>query len=375
MLDMEKKNENLFEEFISDLKKEMEAMGHVNLIITGKTGVGKSTLINNSFRKNMADTGVGSPVTDKIRKYHDKDFPLVIYDTVGLELDADKQEAAVKEIKDLCEKQKLSGDENEYIHVMWYCVDGNGARFEPYELNYVNEIAKEMPVVIVLTKCIIKNVAEKLKKEIEKKNSRAVNVMIVRAEKYTDDEGKDMPAFGVEELVEFTCSLLPEAKQKAWTNAQSASLKLKEKMATKVVNQTVIASFGEGYVPLPCSDCVLLIPTQISMIARITAIYGLELSEAMFTGIVSSLLGTAGTTFVGRTAVANILKTIPGVGTAVGGTISGATAALLTKALGEAYIVVMDMVCREGISESDLESGKLMELLSSIFKEKLGIAK
>lgn len=372
---MEEKNENLFEEFISDLKKEMESMGHVNLIITGKTGVGKSTLINNSFRKNMADTGVGSPVTDRIRKYYDKDFPLVIYDTVGLELDADKQEAAVKEIKDLCEEKKLSGDENEYIHVMWYCVDGNGARFEPYELNYINEIAKEMPVVIVLTKCIIKNVAEKLKKEIEKKNSRAVNVMIVRAEKYTDDDGKDMPAFGVEELVEFTCSLLPEAKQKAWTNAQSASFKLKEKMATKVVNQTVIASFGEGYVPLPCSDCALLIPTQISMIARITAIYGLELSEAMFTGIVSSLLGTAGTTYAGRTVVANILKMIPGVGTAVGGTISGTTAALLTKALGEAYIVVMNMVCREGISESDLESGKLMELLSSIFREKLGIAR
>ena len=34
----------------------------------------------------MAETGVGKPVTDKIRKYEKPDFPLAIYDTPGLEL-------------------------------------------------------------------------------------------------------------------------------------------------------------------------------------------------------------------------------------------------------------------------------------------------
>ena len=38
------------------------------------------------FSQKMAETGVGKPVTDKIRKYEKPDFPLAIYDTPGLEL-------------------------------------------------------------------------------------------------------------------------------------------------------------------------------------------------------------------------------------------------------------------------------------------------
>lgn len=105
--------------------------------------------------------------------------------------------------------------------------------------------------------------------------------------------------------------------------------------------------------------------------AGITAIYGLEISKSLLTGIVSSLVGTASATLAGKTLVANILKLIPGVGTAVGGTISGATAALLTTALGEAYIVVMNKVYTGEISQKDLESGAVKEELVNILKEKL----
>ncbi len=107
------------------------------------------------------------------------------------------------------------------------------------------------------------------------------------------------------------------------------------------------------------------------MIAGITAIYGLEVSKSLLTGIVSSLIGTASTTFAGKTLAANIFKLIPGVGTAVGGTISGATAAALTTALGEAYIVVMNKIYTGEISAKDLESGAVKEELTDIFKEKL----
>ena len=42
--DLEEKN--FFEDFINKFSQEMKEMGHANLIIAGKTGVGKSTLIN-----------------------------------------------------------------------------------------------------------------------------------------------------------------------------------------------------------------------------------------------------------------------------------------------------------------------------------------
>ena len=364
-------HDNFFEEFINKFNDEIKQMGHANLIISGKTGVGKSTLINASFREDIAETGIGEPVTDEIRMYSKDKFPLRIYDTMGLELSADRQEHAVNQIKELCEKKKATGNKDELIHAMWYCVHGNGARFEPYEEAFVNEVSKEMPVIIVLTQCIIKSLAENLKKEIEKKNTKASNIFIVRAQSYLDDDGKDLQAFGVPALVEYTYSILPQAAQKAWVNAQKASLKIKQERAQAVVIATATTSFSEGYIPLPFSDSFALVPTQIGMIAGITAIYGLEISKSLLTGIVSSLVGTASTTLAGKTLVANILKLIPGVGTAVGGTISGTTAALLTTALGEAYIVVMNKVYTGEISPKDLESGAVKDELSNILKDKL----
>lgn len=368
---MENEQNNVFKDFINKFNEEIAKMGHVNLIISGKTGVGKSTLLNASFSENLAETGIGEPVTPEIRVYSKENYPLRIYDTMGLELSAARQAESIRQIKDLCESKKKSGDIDELIHAMWYCVNGNGARFEPYEEEFIKEVSEEMPVIIVLTQSIIKKQALALKDEIDKKNTLAKNVMAVRAMPYEDDDGKELPAFGVTELVEYTCSILPAAAQKAWVNAQKASLKMKQERAHILVMTTAAASFGEGYIPLPFSDCIALVPTQVAMIAGITAIYGLDLSQSLLTGIVTSMLGTTGTTFVGKAIVANLIKIIPGAGTAVGGTISGATAAALTTALGEAYIQVMNKVYSGEITEQDLQSDAVREELSNLFTTRL----
>lgn len=364
---------DLFKQFLDKFHGELKGMGHVNLIISGKTGVGKSTLLNAAFREDLAAVGIGEPVTPEIRMYQDSkgEYPLRIYDTMGLELSAERQEYAVQQIHELCEKKKATGNMDEAIHVMWYCVHGNGARFEPYEEAYINEVSKEIPVVIVLTQCIIKKMANALKAEIEKKNTKASNILLVRAQQYIDDDEKVLEPFGVDRLVEYTYSILPEAVQKAWACVQGASLKIKQDRAQAIVFATAAATFGEGYIPLPFSDCFALVPTQIGMVAGITAVYGLEISRSLLAGIVSSLLGTAGTTIAGRTIVAALLKLIPGAGTALGGTLSGATASALTVALGEAYIQVMNLVYKGEISEKDFASGAIKQELTEIFKNNL----
>ena len=92
---------NFFEEFVEKINQETKKMGHANLIIAGKTGVGKSTLINAAFREDIAKTGIVTPVTDEgdVRWYEKKDFPLRIYDTVGLELDEEKRNCSLEMIK------------------------------------------------------------------------------------------------------------------------------------------------------------------------------------------------------------------------------------------------------------------------------------
>ena len=73
-------------ECFDEINEGEKKLGHVNIIIAGKTGVGKSTLINAAFRANLAEEGMGLPVTQYTSLIEKDNLPLRIYDTVGLEL-------------------------------------------------------------------------------------------------------------------------------------------------------------------------------------------------------------------------------------------------------------------------------------------------
>lgn len=374
---MEEKN--FIEEFLRKFKQEMKEMGHANLIIAGKTGSGKSTLINAAFREDIAKTGIGKPVTDDgyVRWYEKEGFPLRIYDTMGLELDEERREKSLEMIRKVCQDAKYSNDPDRLIHAMWYCVRCEDDRLEPFEAEYINRVAEEVPVILVITKSFRKKHAETVLKRIREDfpNLKTINNVIVLAQDENEedcDEG-DTPkkAFGVDILVEITAQIVPEQAQKAWVNAQRASMKLKCDKAQAIVAATAVSAFGEGYIPLPFSDALALVPTQFAMLASITAVFGVSVSENLLKSIIASLAGTVGTTFAGRTIVSNLLKMIPGVGTAIGGTISGTTAAILTTALGESYIQIMKMIVEGEINEKDLGTKAVQEKLRSIFESKL----
>ena len=52
------------EKIMAAIRKEYKELKTLNVMILGKTGVGKSTLINNMFNQKMAETGVGKPFSD-----------------------------------------------------------------------------------------------------------------------------------------------------------------------------------------------------------------------------------------------------------------------------------------------------------------------
>ena len=71
---------------MKEVKQKIQGLNKLNVMVLGKTGVGKSTLINSVFQEPIAQTGIGKPVTSRIKKYEKADYPLSIYDTPGLEL-------------------------------------------------------------------------------------------------------------------------------------------------------------------------------------------------------------------------------------------------------------------------------------------------
>lgn len=132
-----------------------------------------------------------------------------------------------------------------------------------------------------------------------------------------------------------------------------------------------VAAAGEGAAPIPFADCALLIPTQISMIATITVLFGFDVNKSVITALLSSSIGAGGATLLGKTVVTNLIKLIPGAGTFIGGAISAATAGVIKAALGEAYIGIMELVSKGDMSIDDLDSKKGKETMSTLFTEQL----
>src|SRR5699024_1678265 len=89
---------SLAEELTKKTQEEIEKIEKVHILVVGKTGVGKSTLINNIFRERLAETGIGQPITKHLHKIEKEGVPMVLYDTRGLELDAETQNQVTSEI-------------------------------------------------------------------------------------------------------------------------------------------------------------------------------------------------------------------------------------------------------------------------------------
>ena len=115
--------DKMAQQCIDAINEKIKNLKTLNIIVVGKSGVGKSTLINSLFRGNFAETGLGRPVTSEIRKKTKKDYPLAIYDTPGFELSAGQQNKVKEEILDIISKGFASKDINEQIHCIWYCIN------------------------------------------------------------------------------------------------------------------------------------------------------------------------------------------------------------------------------------------------------------
>ena len=66
--------EQVTRQCMDSINSKIKNLKKLNIIIIGKSGVGKSTLINSLFRGNFAETGLGKPVTQEIRKIEKQDY-------------------------------------------------------------------------------------------------------------------------------------------------------------------------------------------------------------------------------------------------------------------------------------------------------------
>ena len=361
---------DLFGQLFDLIEEEEQKMHTASLMVVGKTGVGKSTLVNSVFRENLADTGIGTPVTQHLQRVTKPGIPLVIYDTKGIELDPAVQAEVKQEILGEIDRLIRLNQKDDLIHMIWFCINSLSRRVEDFEIEWIRSFAEKIPVIVVLTQSIGRDYKE-LENYIKELNLPVKNVRSVLARDLEIDENYSLPAFGLKELVDTTFDCLPEAAHAAFINAQKVNIERKLEAANKAVIPFVTAAFAAGFNPLPFADATLLVPTQLAMLARLTVIFGIPINRSLLTGVISGVLGTGGATLIGRTIVANVIKFIPGVGTAAGGTISGTTAALITAGFGFAYNQVMVAIAKKIFAGVVISENEMIELMKKAFAEQM----
>ncbi|WP_120834091.1 GTPase [Helicobacter pylori] len=113
---------------LEHIKKEKPIM---NILLMGATGVGKSSLINALFGKEIAKTGVGKPITQHLEKYVDEEQGLILWDTKGIE--AKDYKDTMESIKKEMEASFKTLSEKEAIDVAYLCVKETESRVQERE--------------------------------------------------------------------------------------------------------------------------------------------------------------------------------------------------------------------------------------------------
>lgn len=163
---LQKAGKEMMDEMMQKLKEARGKMGHANIVIAGKTGVGKSTLINTCFGSELTKTGIGKPVTKEAKLIEKDGFPLRIYDTVGLELDSNQQQFVENGIVKYIRDMQLAGDPDKMIHFIWYCINSTSNRVEQKEIDVINKLGENfanIPIIVILTQSSDEN-SKELKK-------------------------------------------------------------------------------------------------------------------------------------------------------------------------------------------------------------------
>ncbi len=272
-----------------ELEERLKGLGReelptANIIVAGISGVGKSTLLNAVFGSELAQTGKGRAVTAQMAEYGRVGMPVHIWDTVGLELDAEKTKKSIKAIKETISEKTMSKDMFDRIHAIWYCINSATHKYQAAESEFIKELySMGVPFIIVLTQCIeeqeeVDDFAEIIKRINREMGMEGIEIVQVCAMEYKM-RGFTLPAFGLDDLVDATMRKLPHFIKSGFAAAQRVSKNQKRNQCEEIIYEYVRLAKNGFWDRVPIANIIAANDRVLDMFKKIGKIYNTEISQ------------------------------------------------------------------------------------------------
>lgn len=305
-----------YEEFEKAYQEEIKSLKRPTVLICGYTGTGKTTIIQKICGKEMVpdhEIAHDAPGTKLFKEYSS---PLIrFWDSRGLE-PGNQEERFLSETRDFVKNVQRSASVDDHIHIVWYCIQGAGARVTPSDERLINEIFGKDKTLVLITK---NDVTKPIQREsitnylISKGVSEDMIIPVAE-----DDHNS------LRVVIQKTHELLPEAYKDAFISAQILSVEDKEKKAHTIIHTAAASAAATGALPVPGPDAPIITGIQFTMIAGLAVLYGFNID------MIKGMIGPALAKLVGKQLASSLTKLIP----VLGSVINAAVAAAITEALG-----------------------------------------